>query len=95
MGKLIYEDLTYQIRGVCMEVYKELGRGFVEYVYQDAMAIEFKLAGIDYEKESQLKIYYKGNELERYYRADFICFGKIIVEVKAAATLQPEHSLRF
>jgi GxxExxY protein len=47
-----------------MEVYKELGRGFVEYVYQDAMAIEFKLAGIDYEKESQLKIYYKGNELE-------------------------------
>jgi GxxExxY protein len=70
-----------------MEVHKQLGHGFLEAVYQDAAVIEFRLRQIPFEKEVSLPIQYKGIRLPTHYRADFICFSDIIVELKALNTL--------
>ena len=74
---------TYNIIGAAMEVHNELGNGFLEQVYHEAMTKEFTKRDIPYEKEVQLKIYYKGELLNCTYRADFVCYGDIIVELKA------------
>jgi GxxExxY protein len=66
-----------------MEVHKEFGNGFLESVYQEALGREFLIQGIPYEKELELDIIYKGYKLEKHYFADFICYNKIIVELKA------------
>ena len=80
---LLYENETYKIIGAAMEVHKELGSGFLEAVYQEALAIEFKKRRIPFIKETKLRISYKGQNLRKYYEADFICYEKIIVETKA------------
>ena len=82
MEKIIYKEESNNIIGACMEVHNELGSGFLEPVYQDALALEFKKKDIPFKKEQQLKIFYKGIKLERKYIADFICYEKIIVELK-------------
>ena len=74
---------TYAIIGAAMEVHKVLGFGFLEAVYQDALAYEFKLRNISFTKEQPIPIIYKGVELGTSYRADFICYESIIVELKA------------
>ena len=74
-----------------MEVHKELGCGFLEAVYQEALEIEFNNQGIPYEREKELKIYFKGIELRKRYNADFICYDKIIVETKALSNLTDDH----
>ena len=66
-----------------MEVHKELGCGFLEAVYQEALAIEFKIQGLPYEQQKPIEIMYKGKPIEKKYQPDFICFGEIIVEIKA------------
>jgi GxxExxY protein len=78
---------TYAIIGAAMEVHRELGCGFLEAVYHDAMEIEFIDRGLPYEREVDLPIYYKGRLLPSRYRADFVCFGNVIVELKAIKTL--------
>jgi GxxExxY protein len=83
MVDLIYKEEVYKIIGAAMEVHKELGCGFLEAVYQEALAIEFKEQGIPFEHEKEIDIYYKDILLEKGYRADIFCFGKIIVELKA------------
>ena len=88
---LIFKEEGYQIVGAALEVHKHLGHGFLEPVYQDALALEFKARSIPYEKEKPLSISYKDNVLEKYYQADFFCFGKIIVELKALARLTGDH----
>lgn len=70
-----------------MEVHKELGHGFLEAVYQEALAIEFQKQGIPFEKEKLLNIYYKEVKLNKYYSADFICYNNIVVELKAIKEL--------
>lgn len=74
---------TYAIIGAAMEVHKQLGSGFLEAVYQEALAIEFSLREIPFEKEVGLPVLYKGRKLKTVYRADFICFENIVVELKA------------
>ena len=74
-----------------MQVYKTLGIGFLEAVYQEALAIEFTKRGIPFEREKELKIFYDGKELKTTYRADFVCYGDIIVELKAVAGLDDSH----
>lgn len=91
MEKIIYKEESYSIIGACMEVHNELGCGFLEPVYQEALALEFKKKDIPFKKEQQLKIFYKGIILERKYIADFICYEKIIVELKALKSLNSEH----
>ena len=77
--------------GAAFKVYNVLGHGFLEAVYQEALAIEFQRQGIPYEREKKLKIQYDGVELNQTYKADFVCFGKIIVELKAVSALDDAH----
>lgn len=88
---LLHEEETGKILNACFEVHKELGNGFLEAVYQEALELEFKNQNIPYEREKLLPITYKGKLLEKEYYADFICYGKIVVELKAVAALTSSH----
>lgn len=88
---LKYEELTGKIINACMEVHNELGNGFLEPVYQEALEEEFKLQNIQYEREKLLPIMYKGKKLNKEYYADFLYFDKIIVELKSVAILSKSH----
>ena len=88
---LLHEEETGKILNDCFEVHKELGNGFPEAVYQEALELEFKNQNIPYEREKLLPITYKGKLLEKEYYADFICYGKIVVELKAVAALTSSH----
>ena len=88
---LLHEEETGKILNACFEVHKELGNGFLEAVYQETLELEFKNQNIPYEREKLLPITYKGKLLEKEYYADFICYGKIVVELKAVAALTSSH----
>ena len=92
---MIYKEEAYKIIGAAMEVHKTLGRGFLEAVYQEALEKEFRLQKIPYKREQQLSIEYKGEKLSKYYMADFICYEKIIVELKALSNLTTEHDAQI
>lgn len=87
--RLLYRDETYAIVGAAMDVYYRLGCGFLEPVYQEALEIELGLREISFTAQQELPIKYKDITLKKYYKADFVCFGKIIVEIKAVAALSP------
>ena len=91
MDEFLYKDETYRIIGACFEVYNEKGCGFLEAVYQECLEIELALQGIPYESKKPLKLMYKGTVLGKKYEPDFVCFGKIIVEIKAVSSLCDEH----
>ena len=88
---IIYKEESYKIVGAAFNVYNKLGHGFLEAVYQEALELEFKKQGIPYEREKELKITYDGVELKATYKADFVCYGKIIVELKAVSYLDDSH----
>jgi GxxExxY protein len=88
---IVYKDESYKIVGAAFKVYNNLGHGFLEAVYQEALEIELQRQGIPYEREKELKINYDGIELKQTYKADFVCFGKIIVELKAVSALDDAH----
>jgi GxxExxY protein len=90
-GAIIYKEESYRIMGACFEVYKEKGCGFVEPVYQECVELEFGLQGILFQAQVQLQLSYKGQPLRQKYIPDFLCFGKIIVEIKAVSQLIDEH----
>ncbi len=84
---MIYPKESYDIIGCMMTVHSELGCGFLEKVYQEALEREFTDKGIPFKREVNLKIYYKGNPLQQDYIADFVCYDKIIVELKAISKI--------
>lgn len=88
---LKYEDESYQIRGVIYEVYREMGCGFLEAVYQECLERELTEQSIPFTAQTDLRLEYKGSQLDQVYRPDFICFEKIIVEIKAVKELCNEH----
>lgn len=88
---IVHKEESYKIVGAAFKVYNGLGHGFLEAVYQEALEIEFQKQGIPYEREKELKIFYDGTELKQTYKADFVCFGKIIVELKAVSALDDAH----
>ena len=91
MTDYIYQKETYSIWGCLNAVYMELGCGFLEKVYQEALEMEFIDAGIPFKREVKLDISYKGRTLKQEYVADFVCFDKIIVELKAVSELNEVH----
>jgi len=88
---ILYKDECYKIIGACMNVHKELGPGFLEAVYQESLALEFLEQGIPFEKEKDIRIFYKDKLLDKCYKTDFLCFEKIIVELKALSELSNDH----
>jgi GxxExxY protein len=91
MSEIIYKEESYKIIGCCMEVHNQLGKGFLEIVYKDALEYEFKKAGITYSREKEYVVNYKGVILPHKFYADFVVFDKIILEVKGVSNLIPEH----
>ena len=89
--KYYLEEETYAVRGALIRVFNDLGCGFLEKVYQEAFELELKSSEIPFEREKALRLYYRGILLEQEYIADFICYGKIIVELKAASELTNIH----
>ena len=88
-NKFLYQELTGKIIHCCIDVHKELGCGFLEKVYQEALAIVFKEEGIEFEREKHLPIQFRGTTLQCDYIADFVVDNKIILELKALAHLEP------
>ena len=80
---------TYAINGAAMAVHRELGRGFLESVYQEALAIELTLREIPFKREVHLPVRYRGHLLSVFFKADFVCFDQVIVEVKALESIGP------
>lgn len=91
MADIVYKDESYRITGACFEVYKGKGHGFQEAVFQECLGIEFGLAGVPFIEHPTLNLSYKGRPLMQGYAPDFICYGKIIVELKAVKAIADEH----
>lgn len=89
--ELLYKDESYAIIGACFEVYKEKGNGFVEPVYQECLELECGLQKIPFSAQLALRLAYKGFELKQRYIPDFLCYEKIIIELKAVKQLTDEH----
>ena len=95
MEKNLFKTEGYQFMGAAFEVYNELGHGFLEDVYQESMERELALRGIPFIAKSGLEIFYKGIALEKKYFPDLTVFQEIIVELKAAQKLAPEHEAQL
>ncbi len=91
MSDLLFEEESYAIRGACFEVYREKGCGFLEPVYQECMRIQLELSAIPFVANPRLFLEYKGRRLESTYEPDFVCFEKIILELKAVKEICDEH----
>jgi GxxExxY protein len=87
MSKLILEQESYKIIGICQEVHRILGPGFLEIVYKDAIEFEFRKNGIDFFREIPFEVNYKGERLKHKFYADFVVFDSIILELKSASSL--------
>ncbi len=88
---LVYKDEAYNLIGAAMEVHSILGCGFMESVYSHALSTEFDMRKIPYQREARICLSYKGIALEKYYVADFLCYEKILLEIKATSEHRPEH----
>ncbi len=89
------KDETYLILGACFEVYNEMGRGFLEPVYQECLEKELRLQEIPFESQTILELEYKGQKLEKRYQPDLVCFGTVVVEIKAVSRLVIEHEAQL
>ena len=85
------DELTYKVIGAAMEVHRNLGCGFTEKVYQDALEKELQIQKIPYEREVRMHVIYKNEELDSEYIPDFVCYDKIVVELKAVEELTDLH----
>lgn len=90
MNDILYKEESYKIIGLCMEVHNNLGAGFLEIVYKDALEYEFKKAIIPYDREKRYEVNYKGIILPHQFYADFVVLDKIILEVKSVQGIADE-----
>ena len=93
--EILYKEESYAIIGAAMEVHNQLGNGFLESVYQEALEIEMNKREIPYKAQSPIEIYYKLKTLDKKFFADFFCYEDIIVEIKAVSQLLPEHEAQL
>jgi GxxExxY protein len=91
MATILHKDESYRIIGACFEVYKQKGCGFTEPVYQECLGLEFELQQIPFVAQVELQLDYKGKLLTQHFKPDFICFDKILVEIKALTNLIDAH----
>jgi GxxExxY protein len=91
MKDLICAEECYKIIGACFEVYREKGCGFLEAVFQECLALELGFQSIPFDAQRVLRLNYKGTPLQQSYVADFVCYDKIIVEIKAVSHVTDEH----
>ncbi len=89
--KILFKEECYQIQGAVFEVYREMGCGFLEAVYQECLEKELKKRGVPFVAQQELQLLYKGEPLRQTYKPDLICYGQIIVELKAVKEIAPEH----
>ena len=89
--KIVFREESYAIVGACFEVYNEMGSGFAEAVYQECLELELEERNLPFRAQEELSLRYKGYSLKKRYQPDFICYGKIIVEIKAVRKLTGEH----
>ena len=87
-GKILFKEQSYRIIGACFEVYKEKGNGFLEAVYQECLARELAEQEIPFKEKPRLRLEYKGRPLKQEYEPDFLCFGEIILEIRAVNYLK-------
>ena len=90
-----YKEECYAIQGAVFEVYRSLGCGFLEAVYQESLELEMKMRRIPFAAQSELHLEYKGIPLRQVYKPDFICYGQIVVELKAVTNLASEHEAQL
>ncbi len=88
---LLYKEDTYEIIGAFYDVYNELGSGFLEAVYQEALSIELKKRNVPFVEQPKLEIRYKGELLNQHYQPDMVAHSKIIIELKAASSIVDAH----
>jgi GxxExxY protein len=89
--EILFKEESYAIVGAAMEVHRTLGKGFLESVYQESLGVEFKKRQIPFCREHLLELFYKGDKLSKYFVADFICFEKIVLELKSVSFLTNDH----
>ncbi len=92
---MVYRDESYAIQGAVFEVYREMGCGFLESVYQECLERELRESGIPFVSQQELTIAYKGVKLDQYFKPDLICYDKIIVELKAVKDLASDHEAQL
>ena len=93
--KIVFKDESYKIIGACMKVHRTLGPGFLEAVYEEALAIEFKKEKIPFKKQIKLNVFYGDEKLKKYYKADFICYDKIILEIKSVGFMPQTFQMQL
>jgi GxxExxY protein len=91
MSEIIYKEESFKIIGICMDVHNNLGKGFLEIVYKDALEYEFKKDDIPFERENEYEVHYKGILLPHKFYADFVVYDKIILEIKWMSGIADEH----
>ena len=90
-SNLLFKEESYQIQGAIFEVYRELGAGFLESVYQECLEKELSLRNIPFQAQTDIRINYKGQVINQYFKADLICYDSIIIELKACKAIDPIH----
>ncbi|MBL1262001.1 MAG: GxxExxY protein [Thiotrichaceae bacterium] len=93
--KILYKDECYRIQGAIFEVYREMGCGFLEAVYQECLEKELSMRGIPFVSQQELSLVFKGEKLNQKYSPDLICDGKIILELKAVKEIAKEHEAQL
>ena len=88
---ILFKEESYQIQGAVFDVYREMGCGFLEAVYQECLEKELLIRGVPFSAQQELNLFYKHNPLTQKYKPDFICYSKIIVEIKAVKEIAAEH----
>lgn len=89
--KILLAEECYRIQGAIYGVYRELGSGFLESVYQECLEREFVFNGIPFESQKDISLLYRGQRLKQSFRTDFLCFDSVILEIKAVREIAPEH----
>ena len=93
--RLLYKEEVYAIQGAIFDVYKEMGCGYLEAVYQECLEKELRLRNIPFVAQSELTLSYKGMPLEQTYKPDIVCHNQIILELKAVKNIAPEHQAQM